>query len=252
MTCKNLNGKVVVITGGCGQVGKAAAIRFAELGARIYIIVRSNIETAQKFVDTLPNSHAGHTALLASITDTHALQLAVQQIKEKNNQCDLLINAAGITKSVYPNSIDQYSDETIDEILITNVRGTIAVIREFSSLLKNSNDGLIVNITSAAGHRASQSNMIYGASKIALELVTKTTSQMFAPNVRVVSVCPGMLENATSGAHKPVGTNEKIAATIPLKRVGTADDVVATIEALAITMKYVTGSTIMLDGGRLA
>jgi 3-oxoacyl-[acyl-carrier protein] reductase len=119
-------------------------------------------------------------------------------------------------------------------------------------LLRNSEAGLIINITSAAGKRASRSNIMYGASKAALELITATLSKVLAPNIRVVNVCPGMLETATSGAVKPEGTNERMSNEIPLRRVGTADDVVATIEALATTMVYITGSTILLDGGRLA
>ena len=75
---------------------------------------------------------------------------------------------------------------------------------------------------------------------------------MLGPNVRVVAICPGYLETATSGADKSLGFNEQVSKEIPLGRVGTGDDVAATIESLYTHMKYVTGSTITLDGGRLA
>lgn len=245
--------KIVVITGGAGQVGKAAANRFAELGARVFIIVRRDLENANKIISELPNSHLMHEAILASITDTEGLKMAAEIVSTKAGRCDLLINAAGITKGgIHPKDFEKLTDEIIDEILINNVRGPFATIREFTPLLKNSGDALVINISSAAGKRASHSNIIYGASKIGLELITASLSRVLAPKIRLVNVCPGILENPTSGAYKPEGTNERMAQEIPLKRVGRAEDVVATIEALATTMTYVTGSTILLDGGRLA
>ena len=248
-----MKNKVVVITGGTGSVGQAAAKRFADLGARIFLIVRKDLEKANQIINSLANQELDHRVFVASITDTAAIKSAVNEITIIANKCDLLINAAGITNSNVSNvNLNSYTDEIIDEILINNVRGTFAVIREFVPLLKNSKDSLVINITSAAGLRASQSNIMYGASKIALELITKTLSKTLSPNIRVVAVCPGILEGPTSGATKPVGWNEKMAKEIPLGRVGTADDVVATIEALATTLTYVTGSSIILDGGRLA
>jgi 3-oxoacyl-[acyl-carrier protein] reductase len=248
-----MKNKVVVITGGAGSVGQAAAKRFAELGARIFLIVRKDLEKANQIINGLANQELDHRVFVASITDTESIKSVVNEIKIIANKCDLLINAAGITNgNVSNHNLNSYTDEIIDEILINNVRGTFAVSREFADLLKNSGDGLIINITSTSGRKASPSNIIYGASKIALELITKSLSRSFAPTVRVVAICPGMLETPTSGTSKPLGTNERISKEIPLGRVGKTDDVVATIEALATSMIYITGSSILLDGGRLA
>jgi NAD(P)-dependent dehydrogenase (short-subunit alcohol dehydrogenase family) len=243
-----LENKIVVIAGGCGQIGYATASRLAAQGAKIFSLVRKDPDTAQAMMNLLPNSHLNHRAILASITNTAELKQAAEEIR----QCDILINAAGITKSIPPSKIDQYTDEMFDEIMINNLRGPFATIREFSPLLKQGKDSLIVNITSAAGVRSSNSNLAYGASKAGLELLTKSLSKVLAPNVRVVAICPGYLEKATSGAVKPAEFNQQVSTEIPLGRVGTGDDVAAVIESLATTMKYITGSTIMLDGGRLA
>jgi 3-oxoacyl-[acyl-carrier protein] reductase len=243
--------KVIVITGGFGSVGQAAAKRFSYLGARVFIIVRKNMESAEEFVKSLPNQELGHQAFLASITDTAALKNVVNEITEKVGKCDLLINAAGITKTL-GNMLESYTDELVDEILINNVRGTFATIREFVPLLRISNDPLIINIASTAALRGGNSNMIYGASKSSLILLTRSLSRLLSPKIRVVAVCPGMLEHTTSGATKPDWYNDKIAKEIPLGRIGTADDVVSTIEALATVMPYVNGSYILLEGGRLA
>jgi NAD(P)-dependent dehydrogenase (short-subunit alcohol dehydrogenase family) len=184
--------KVIVITGGFGGVGQAAAKRFSNLGARVFIIVRKNMESAEEFVKSLPNQELGHQAFLASITDTAALKNVVNEITEKVGKCDLLINAAGITKTINGNTLESYTDELIDEILINNVRGTFATIREFVPLLRISDDPLIVNITSTAALRAGNSNMMYGASKSSLILLTRSLSRLLSPKIRVVSICPGI------------------------------------------------------------
>lgn len=243
-----LKNKTVVITGGCGQVGYATAKRLAGQGARIILLVRRNLHEAENMLKDLPNPEANHLVFLASITDTESLKSAVSKI----DQCDILINAAGITKSISPANFESYTDEMFDEIMISNLRGPFATIREFAPLLRKSNDALVVNITSASGVRSGNSNLAYGASKAGLELLTKSLSKVLAPNIRVMAICPGFLDTATSGAIKPEGFNDRVSKEIPLGRVGTGDDVAATIEALATTIKYVTGSTIVLDGGRLA
>jgi 3-oxoacyl-[acyl-carrier protein] reductase len=238
--------KTVVITGGMGQIGKASALRLSKLGFRIILLVRKNVEEAEIFLKTLPGNN--HQAFTASITDSTSLKAIVSKI----DQCDVLINAAGITKSIPPKDFEKYTDDIFDEIVINNLRGPFATIREFFPLLKNSKDGLIVNITSASGVRSGSGNLAYGASKAGLELLTKSLSKVLAPNVRIVAICPGYLETATSGAIKPTGFNEQVSKEIPLGRVGTGDDVAATIESLITHIKYATGSSITLDGGRLA
>lgn len=243
-----LVGKCAVIAGGSGQVGFATAKRLAKLGAKVILLVRRNLAEATEMLKDLPNPEANHMAFLASITDTESLKSVVSKI----DQCDILINAAGITKSIAPGNFESYTDEMFDEIMISNLRGPFATIREFSPLLKKSKDALVINITSASGVRASNSNLAYGASKAGLELLTKSISKVLAPTIRVVAICPGYLDTATSGATKSPQFNDHISKEIPLGRVGTGDDVAAVIESLATTMKYITGSTIVLDGGRLA
>lgn len=241
-----MKNKVAIITGGMGQVGKATALRLSKLGFKIVLIVRSKLDLAEEFIKTLPGEE--HQAFLGSITDTES----IKQIVNKLDQCDILVNAASVTKNLPSKDFDSLSDELFDNIVINNLRGPFATIREFSSLLRKSPEGLIVNITSASGVRAGNSNLAYGASKAGLELITKNLSKVLGPNVRVVAICPGYLETATSGANKSPGFNEQVSKEIPLGRVGTGDDVAATIESLYTHMKYVNGSTITLDGGRLA
>lgn len=237
---ENLNGKIVVITGGCGQVGYRTAKRLSQQGATVIGLVRRDLDKAQELYKDIG------TVLLASTTDTMQLKDAVSYVANTFGRCDILINAAGITKSIPPTHLHMLTDSMFDEIVSTNLRGTYATIREFSSLFGD--NSLVINISSTSGLRASQSNLAYGAAKAGIDLITKTLGKAMAPKTRVVGIAPGFLENPTSGAIKLPGANERIAHISPMKRVGQADDIVDAIESV-ISMKMITGQTIVVDGG---
>ena len=246
----DLNDKIVVIIGGCGQIGYATAQRLSSQGARIISITHRNIEKAQKMMDNLPNNHLKHLSILASVTDSSSLKKAANEIENIAGRCDILINAAGTLNPIPPDNLKDLTDDIFDEIVSVNLRGVYATIREFSNLLKNSGDALIVNISSQSGQRASDSCVAYAASKAGVDLMTKTLAKSLAPTVRVIGIAPGYLEKATSGVTRIIDNNI-LANSTPLKRLGTGDDVAATIEAYAMTIRYATGITVLLDGGRL-
>lgn len=247
----NLEGKVAVVTGGCGYLGYAICTRLAESGARVFSIVRRDIEDAQAMLNNLPNSHLQHVALLASITDTVALKEAVQQVRNLASRCDILVNNAGVAKGPAP--ISELSDEVFDNIMTINVRGTFASIREFAPLMQETGDGLIVNITSTAGMTGQHACVAYGASKAALDLLTRTMARTLGPSIRVLGIAPGVLEQITSGSvPRPQGFYENTAKGMPLKRIGTADDIAMTVLSCATSIRFATGTTFLVDGGRLA
>lgn len=240
-----LQNKTAVISGGFGQIGQAVAKKLSSLGARIVLLVRSNLNDATHFVSQLPGSN--HLVIRADVTDTNSLKMAVEQI----SQCDILINCAAITSAVDPLDLNTLTDEMFDQIITTNLRGTYATIREFIKLLEQSDDGLIINITSTAGIRPGPNNLAYAASKAGVDILTKSLSARLAPNVRIISIAPGMLEQNVSGGGKH--NNEKknrIILDTPMKKIVTAEDVALVVQAYAITIKYATGSVIILDGGR--
>jgi len=239
---ENLNNKVVVIAGGAGQVGYATAKALAARGATVIALVRRDLESAENMMSQLP---VKGSAILADVTNTLSIKNAVSQI----TQCDILINAVGTTRNIPPVELNNLSDEIFDTIIGTNLKGSFVLIREFSSLLSKSGDALIVNISSTAGSRASQSNLAYGAAKAGIDLITKTLGKALGPNIRVVGIAPGYLTNPTSGATKPSGANEQIGKISPLRRVGQAEDIANAVEAVATTMRFITGQTITVDGG---
>ena len=247
---QNLDGKVAVITGAIGQVGYATSIRLAKAGCKVIGIVRSNVDEAVKKYQMLPNQHLGHFIIEADITNTATLKPAAEEVSEKAGKIDILVNSAGISSSVKPDDIQSLTDELFDSIIISNLRGPFSVIREFISLIKKSQDGIIINISSTSGQRASASNLAYGASKAGLDLLTKSLAKVIAPEVRIVSVVPGHMVTPTSGATKGPAANDKMAAATPLKRIGYADDIASTVEALCTHIRFATGSVFLVDGGR--
>jgi 3-oxoacyl-[acyl-carrier protein] reductase len=243
--------KVAVITGGCGQIGYAAAMRLSSDGVTVVVLVRKNLEEANELLKKLPNQYLNHTAILASVTDTTQIKAAVQQVTNLFGRCDILINAAGINKVVPVSHIDKFSDELFDSIMDTNLKGTFVCVREFLPLLKK-DTGLVINLSSLSAYSGNNINLAYAASKAGVNSLTRTLARGLAPSVRVIGIAPGYLENATSGINKPPEFNEKISAEIPLNRVATGDDIADVIMSLVNGMNYINGETIKVDGGRSA
>jgi NAD(P)-dependent dehydrogenase (short-subunit alcohol dehydrogenase family) len=244
-----LDGRAAVITGGTGAIGLAAARRLAALGARCVLVHRSGAPDAA--LTTLPAVAGGnHFALRADITDSASLQAAAEAVAAQcGGVVHILVNSAGHTKAVPPGDLEGLTDELIDDILRVNFRGVFATIRAFAPLLKASGDGLIVNISSIAGFTGSGSNLAYSAAKAGIDVVGDALARALAPAVRVISVSPGVVDSGFVPGRGPE-FNAKAAAVTPLRRVGTVDDVAAAVQACATTLRYATGTRIVVDGGR--
>jgi len=237
----NLNGYTCVVTGASGGVGFSLVERFASLGARVVAISRSDISDRIKTID---NQQLNHVSFMADVRDKESLE----QIRDSIGSCDILVNSAGSSKNIPHNNVDMLSDEYFDEILTNNLRSVFTTIRTFTPLLKCSNNGLIINISSAAAIRTGGSNIAYAAAKAGVESMTKNLALSLAP-MRVMSICPGAMD--TGFLDLPKEFYDRVSSVTPLKRNPTVDDVANTVEALCTTMRYTTGSTILLDGGRL-
>ena len=245
-----LEGQVAVITGGKGAIGLATAYRLARLGVRIVSVDRSSPQGVQTLLDRLPSVSSGaHIALTASIIDSGSLQAAADAVQARAKRCDILINSAGFTKAVPANDLEALTDSLFDEILQSNLRGVFATIRAFAPLLKASGDGLIVNVSSIAGFTGTGSNLAYVAAKAGVDVLTKSLAKVLAPQVRVLAVSPGVVDSSFVPG-RGADFNDKAAATIPLKRIGTVEDIASAIEACATTMRFATGSRFVVDGGR--
>lgn len=243
-----LDGRVAVIAGGTGAIGLATARRLAALGARcVLLYLRETPAEADRRLGTLPGS--GHAVIRAEITDSASLRDAAAEVRQRFGAVHILVNSAGYTKPVPAADLEALTDELIDDMLKVNFRGVIATIRAFLPLLKESGDALVVNLSSIAGFTGIGSNLGYVAAKASIDVVGDALARALAPAVRVLSVSPGVVDTAFVPG-RGADFNDKAAAAIPLKRVGTVDDIAAAVQACATTLRYATGTRIVVDGGR--
>lgn len=247
MANKTLEGKVAVVIGGVGGIGRATALRLASSGASVVVVGTGDLAPAQALVDSLEGE--GHAAQLASITDSDTLTALADNVGTRWGKADILVNAAGFTQPVKHADLDALTDELIDEMFKVNWRGQFAAIRAFRALLVASRDGLVVNVSSISASTGVGSNVAYCAVKAGLDIMAVSLGRALAPDIRVVNVSPGVVDTAFVPG-RGADFNEKVASTTPLGRIGTPDDIAAAIEACATHLKFTTGTTLVVDGGR--
>ena len=244
---KPLAGKVAVVVGGSGGIGAATARLLAEEGASIVVTYRSDAAGAAKLIQTLDGS--GHRAEPVTVEDTGTIAALADRVSEVYGRADILVNTAGFTKPVPANDLDALDDALIDRLFQVNWRGQFAAVRAFRSLLEASGDGLVVNVSSIAALSGVGSNIAYAAVKAGIDTMTKSLARVLAPKVRVMSVSPGVVDTDFVPGRDAVAL-AKIAPTIPVRRIATADDVARAITACATHLTYSTGSLVIVDGGR--
>src|SRR5947208_15768435 len=187
----DLTGKVAVITGASSGIGAASARLFAEAGARVVVGYNQGIDRAKAVAESLAG--AGHKAMRLPLEDSAEIRKAAAAGRREFGRADILVNSAGFTRMVAHHDLEALTDELIDRVLTANVRGVFATIRAFAPLLRESGDGVIVNISSGAAHSGTGSSMIYAASKAALNTVSLSLARVLGPEIRVIVVAPGMV-----------------------------------------------------------
>jgi len=241
---------VAFVTGGAGGLGSAICAKLASDGMRVAIGYHHSAGAAKHLVSSLAG--AGHSVHPAPVTDTPALTSLAAAIAHDYGRCDALVNCAGITRFVPHPDLNALDDQLIDAILATNVRGAFAAVRAFRSLLETSplpGGGVVVNVSSIAAEIAMGSNIMYCASKAALDNMTKSLARALAPRIRVVSVSPGLVDTEFVKSLDPTWREEQ-ASRAPLRRLATPQEVAAAVAAVITTLTCTTGSVVKVDGGR--
>jgi len=241
---------VAVVTGGAGSMGTVICGALAREGMRVVVGYHRSAEQAKSLAASLPGG--GHAALAAPVTDSAALAALAAEINDRYGYCDVLVNCAGVTRFVPHDDLDALDDALIENILSTNVRGPFATVRALRRLLEKSKQpggAVIVNISSIAGLTAMGSNVIYCASKAAVDNMTKSLARALAPRIRVVSIAPGVVDNAFIRSMDQRWLEEQVGRT-PLKRLAAPDEVASAVVAAIKHLTFTTGAIIPVDGGR--
>jgi len=248
---ETLTKKVAVVVGGSGGIGAATCRLLADAGAKVVVGYRANAQKAEALVAELAG--AGHSALPVSVTDTGSIERLRDQVAEAYGRCDILINAAGTTTPVPHKNLDDLTDAIIDAVFASNWRGVFATIRAFAPMLKaagaEGEKAVVINLSSIAAYKGFGSSVAYCGAKAGLDSMTHTLALALAPEVRVLSVSPGMVATG----FVPGRTEEEIAkagAATPLQMVATAEHVAETVLAAVAHMPLSTGIRIPVDAGR--
>lgn len=242
-----LENKVAVVIGGSGGIGAASCQRLADAGATIVVGYRTNREKAESLVASLAGT--GHIVLPVSITDSESIHSFQSEVRSRFGKVDILVNASGTTTPVPHADLDGLTDSIIDEVFASNWRGVFATIRAFVPMLKLSGEAVIINVSSIAAFKGFGSSVAYCAAKAALDSMTHTLALALAPEVRVLSVSPGMVATG----FVPGRTPEQIAAAgaaTPLGKTVQPEEVADTIYAAIAHMPLSTGIRIPVDAGR--
>ncbi len=242
-----LDGKVAVVVGGSGGIGRETCRLLAEAGVKLVVGYRSGQQRAETLAADLLGD--GHVALPVSIEETATIEAFRDAALGAMGRVDILVNAAGITKQIPHGDLDALTDEVIDQIFINNWRGVFATIRAFAPALRRHGDGLVVSVSSIAAFTGVGSNIAYCGAKAGLDIMANALGRALAPDIRVMVVSPGAVDTQfVPGRGKEF--NDKAAATTPLKRITTPNDVAAAILSCATHLRFSTGSKIVVDGGR--
>ena len=247
--------KVVLVTGGAGAIGSAAARRFAGEGAHLVILDR-NRDTAAALVDDLGRAGTSALAIAADVGSESEVDRAVAKAVDHFGRLDVLFNNAGIAGKVAP--VHELPVEDWDEIIRINLRGIFLVqSAALRAMIAGRIKGAIVNMSSSmAGWDVLAGGAGYAASKHAVLGLTRIAALDVARyGIRVNAVCPGVIET-TLGV--PAGDLEayrrgveRFADRIPLRRIGQPEDVAAAVAFLASDeAAHVTGVGWLIDGGQ--
>lgn len=249
-TAASLAGRVAVVTGAAGGIGAAICEGLAAAGATVAAGYNGSREAAESLAARLSvTSGQRHAALRAPVTDSAALATLAADVQARWDRCDILVNCAGTTRFVPHADLDGLDDALFDQILQTNVRGPFAAVRALAPLLRASGAGLVVNISSIAAVTAMGSNVAYCASKAAVDNMTRSLARALAPEIRVLSVSPGLADTDFVKQMDADWRDEQAGRT-PLRRLAQPAEVAAAVLAAAVHLTFSTGAVIPVDGGR--
>jgi len=241
-----LTGKVALITGASSGIGQETALAFAREGASIGINYARSEQGAQTTLEGVRAVGARGLVLQADVADEASVQPMVEAVISEFGHLDILVNNAGTTYFVDLANLEDMTSDKWDRIFDVNVKGIFWCSRAASSYLKQ-RKGHIINITSIAGLTGRGSSIAYAASKAAAITLTKSLAIALAPEIRVNSIAPGMVDSPWN-----TGREERVTsatAKTPLGRVATPQDIASIALDMAAGYGMVTGQTLLVDGG---
>ena len=241
--------KCALITGATRGIGKQIAITLAKQGYNIALNYRKENEELENTKKEIEKIGVQILAVKGDVENFENCENFVKQVIERFGQIDVLVNNAGITKDML---LMRMKKEDFEQVIDTNLVGTFNVTKNVVPYMMKARSGRIINISSVVGISGNAGQTNYSASKAGIIGFTKSLAKEIASrNILVNAVAPGFIETNMTDVLKD-DVKQEIAKNIPLKRMGTTQDVANVVKFLASDdSSYITGQVINVDGGML-
>ncbi|MBX3413650.1 MAG: 3-oxoacyl-[acyl-carrier-protein] reductase [Pirellulales bacterium] len=245
----DLSGQTAIVTGASQGIGRAIAVALGRSGARVACAAR-NVARLEETVAAIQAAGGTAEACECDATDDASVRALVTRVADEWGRLDILVNNAGITRDTL---IPRMSDEHWDDVIRTNLRGTFLFTRAAARPMMQKRYGRIINISSVSGLKGNAGQANYSASKAAIIGLTRSVAMELASRgVTVNAVAPGFIETEMTAALGEQ-TQEEVKKHVPLKRLGSPEDIAAAVLYLASPAAgYVTGQVLVVDGGLTA
>ncbi|MBF0987857.1 MAG: 3-oxoacyl-[acyl-carrier-protein] reductase [Clostridiales bacterium] len=241
--------KVAFITGATRGIGRAIALELAKEGYNIALNYRTENEALENLKKEISEIGVECYPVQGDVSKAEDSERMTKEIIEHFEQIDVLVNNAGITKD---NLILRMKEEEFTDVINVNLVGTFNITKNVIKYMTKKRYGKIINLSSVVGISGNAGQSNYAASKAGIIGFTKSIAKELASrNITANAVAPGFIQTDMTNVLKDE-IKEAIEGTIPLKRLGTAEDVAKVVKFLASEeSSYITGQVINVDGGML-
>ncbi len=242
-----LDGKTALVTGASRGIGRAIALRLAAEGANIAINYAGNTAKAEETKAAIEVAGGKAALFQADVSDSAQVEQMVASVLETFGSLDILVNNAGITRD---GLLMRMKEEDFDAVLDTNLKGIFHVTKAVTKIMMKQRSGRIVNMASVVGIIGNAGQTNYAAAKAGVIGFTKSAArELAARGITVNAVAPGFIATDMTAA-MPEKAKEATLAAIPLRRMGTPEDVAnAVLFLVSDQAAYITGQVVKVDGG---
>lgn len=239
--------KVALVTGASRGIGKACALELARRGCDIAVNYCSNAEQAAKTVVEIEALGRRAVAYQADTADLYAVKQMFRAVVRDFGKIDILVNNAGVVDDAYLLLI---REDSLCRSLDINIKGYFHCAQQAALKMLSKKQGVIINISSVSSVLAVEGQSVYSATKGAVNAMTAVMAKELAPKrIRVNAVAPGFIVTEMLDSI-PDDLRQRYLNAVPMKRFGSADEIARTVCALCSDdFSYLTGQTIILDGG---
>ncbi|CVI73859.1 3-oxoacyl-[acyl-carrier-protein] reductase FabG [Eubacteriaceae bacterium CHKCI004] len=242
-----LEGKVAVVTGASGGIGRAIAVAFGKAGASVAVHYNGNEAKAAAVKAEIEEAGGKAEIFRCNVADFDACSEFIKNVVKTFGKIDILVNNAGITRD---GLIMGMSEDDFDAVLDTNLKGSFNCIRFASRQMMRKKYGRIINITSVSGVAGNAGQANYSASKAGLIGLTKSVAKELASrNITANAIAPGFVKTEMTDV-LPDDVKETAMKQIPLARFAEPEDIANAAVFLASDLaSYITGQVLLVDGG---